>query len=234
MNYKCLFCTLLNRGLCFLTTRILFNLYSNQLLSVKWGNCISTKFKPSSGVKQGRVLSPLLFTLYIDNLFTELKHCGFGCYIGNLFSGAFGYADDIVLLTPTVFSLNKLYNICEQYGHSHNIVFNPQKSKLLVFGSDIQDCVIDNNFLSCQPTDKHVGHVIGPSLVDQDIKSKINEMVKKNNHLVSTFRNVSYDIKYKLFRTFAMPLYGCVFYGTTLHCIFKSYLYVRESVLEDF
>ena len=47
-------------------------------------------------------------------------------------------------------------------------VFNPQKSKLLVFGSDIQSCVIDN-FLSCQPTDKHVGHVIGPSLVDQDI-----------------------------------------------------------------
>ena len=156
VNYKSLFCTLLNRGLCLLTTRILFNLYSNQLLSIKWGNCISTKFKPSNGVKQGGGLSPLLFTLYIDNLFTELKHCGFGCYIGNLFSGAFGYADDIVLLAPTVFSLNKLYSICKQYGYSHNIVFNPQKSKLLVFGSDIQGCVIDNHFLTCQPTDKHL------------------------------------------------------------------------------
>ena len=39
---------------------------------------ISTKFKPLNRVKQGGVLSPLLFTLYIDNLFTELKHCGFG------------------------------------------------------------------------------------------------------------------------------------------------------------
>ena len=38
VNYKSLFCTLLNRGLCFLTTRLLFNLYSNQLLSNEWGN----------------------------------------------------------------------------------------------------------------------------------------------------------------------------------------------------
>ena len=58
----------------------------------------------------------------------------------NFFSGPFGYADDIVLLAPTVFSLNKLYSICKQYGHSHNIDFNPQKSKLLIFGSDIQSC----------------------------------------------------------------------------------------------
>ena len=65
VNYKSLFCTLLNRGLCFLTARILFNLYSNQLLSIKWGLCISTKFKPSNGVKQGGVLSPLFITLYM-------------------------------------------------------------------------------------------------------------------------------------------------------------------------
>ena len=230
VNYKSLFCTLLNRGLCFLTTRLLFNLYNNQLLSIKWGNCISTKFKPSNGVKQGGVLSPLLFTLYIDNLFTELKHCGFGCYIGNLFSGAFGYADDIVLLAPTVFSLNKLYSICKQYGHSHNIVFNPQKSKLLIFGSDIQGFVIDNNFLTCQPTDKHVGHVIGPSLVDQDIKSKINEMVINTNHLVSTFRNASYDIKYKLFKTFAMPLYGCVLWDYSSVYIEKLFVCWRKCI----
>ena len=37
-----------------------------------------------------------------------------------------------------------------------------------------------------------------------------NKMVINTNHLVSTFRNASYDIKYKLFKTFAMPLYGYV------------------------
>ena len=53
-----------------------------------------------------------------------------------------------------LFSLNRLYSICKQYGHSHNMAFNPQKSKLLVFGSDIQGCVIDK-FLTCQPTCNH-------------------------------------------------------------------------------
>ena len=54
---------------------------------------------------------PFLSTLYIDNIFSELKHCGFGCYIGNLFSEAFRYTDDIELLVPTIYALNKLYDI---------------------------------------------------------------------------------------------------------------------------
>ena len=99
---------------------------------------------------------------------------------------AFGYADDIVVLAPTIDALNKLYDICNKYGNSHNIKFNPQKSKLLAFNSDTEGCVIDNNFLACQTIDKHVGHVIGPGLADKDIKSKINERVSNTNHLVSS------------------------------------------------
>ena len=49
----------------------------------------------SNGVKQGGVLSPLQFSIYIDNLFVQLKHSGLGCYLGSTFTGAFGYADDV-------------------------------------------------------------------------------------------------------------------------------------------
>ena len=50
----------------------------------------------SNGVKQGRVLSPILFTDYIDKLLTRLRESGVGCHIDCVFAGAFGYADDIV------------------------------------------------------------------------------------------------------------------------------------------
>ena len=47
------------------------------------------------------MLSPLLVGVYMDGLLDELKDLGIGCYIGQHFCGAVGYADDIILLCPT-------------------------------------------------------------------------------------------------------------------------------------
>ena len=44
----------------------------------------------SNGVKQGGVLFPLLFCIYIDKLLVQLKHSGLGCHLGSTFAGAFG------------------------------------------------------------------------------------------------------------------------------------------------
>ena len=54
-------------------------------MTVQWGNVTSDAFKTSNGVKQGGVLSPILFTFYIDVLLCRLKSCGFGSYIGQSF-----------------------------------------------------------------------------------------------------------------------------------------------------
>ncbi len=53
-------------------------------------------------MKQGGVISPILFCVYMDDLLTELANSGYGCYMGGVFAGAFGYADDLKLLTPSV------------------------------------------------------------------------------------------------------------------------------------
>ena len=49
--------------------------------------------------KKGAVLSPVLFTVCIDGLLQRLHTSGVGCHIVVGFSGAFGYADDIVFET---------------------------------------------------------------------------------------------------------------------------------------
>ena len=88
---------------------------------------MTQKFDVSNGVRQGGVLSPLLFSVYVDELLEKLKKNGVGCYIGHNFVGALGYADDIILLCPSVKGLKNMISMCEEYAESHDILFNGEK-----------------------------------------------------------------------------------------------------------
>ena len=62
--------------------------YVTQQTSVRWGTSLSDSFKVSNGVRQGSVLSPVLFSVYLDGLLEELVNSGVGCHWGCLFAGA--------------------------------------------------------------------------------------------------------------------------------------------------
>ena len=67
----------------------------------------------SRGVRQGGILSPILFTLYLDDLLIELACTNVGCYRDDMFAGALAYVDDITLLAPTPSALRKLLAVCD-------------------------------------------------------------------------------------------------------------------------
>ena len=77
------------------------NMYINQNMQVRWNSSIS------NGVKQGGVISPVFFGLYIDNLIKILKIRNIGGKIGTNYIGVFGYADDFSLLCPSLEGLKK-------------------------------------------------------------------------------------------------------------------------------
>ena len=95
-----LFNTLIEKDICPTIIRLIMNSYIMSTAVVKWNKSTATPFKISNGVKQGGVISAPLFALYIDPLIKKLNNSKQGCYIGQLASNAFAYADDIVLLTP--------------------------------------------------------------------------------------------------------------------------------------
>ena len=47
-------------------------------------NHFSKPFVTSNGVKQDGMLSPILFTLYIDKLLNRLRQSKLGCYVGHV------------------------------------------------------------------------------------------------------------------------------------------------------
>ncbi len=63
-------------------------------------------------LNKGGVFSPILFTIYMDELLIKLKKSGVECHIGYVFVAALAYADDVTLICPTLKSLNVLIKIC--------------------------------------------------------------------------------------------------------------------------
>lgn len=113
--------------------RTLLYVYSNQSCAVKWNGSISNKFSVTNGVRQGAVSSPILFSIYIDELFSLLRSSGLGCQLNNQFYGCLGYADDLLLLSASRSGLQFMVNHCAQFMKKRGLKFStnadPDKSK---------------------------------------------------------------------------------------------------------
>ena len=117
-----------------MVVRLLSRQYSQQKLKVRWGNIkfYSAEFGLSNGVQQGGVLSPILFSIYLDELLTDLKQSKIGCSIGGEYYGVFAYADDNVL-APSPSRLRMMLHKCEDIADCHGFSFNPSKTQLIQF-----------------------------------------------------------------------------------------------------
>ena len=213
VNYVKLFRLLFKRQLCPLILRFLIIFYTNQNIRIQWGSSMSMLCSVSNGVKQGGVLSPILFTVYIDELLSRLSAARLGCYIGNVFCGALGYADDITLLAPTLSSLKYMLKICHQFADEYDVLFNSAKSKLLYFGrSDSRPTIspvqFNGSVIEVVKYEKHLGNLIGQNSTMHQIQDCLQAFNGKVNMIKSHFNHIDFDSLYHIFKTYCMPLYG--------------------------
>ena len=131
VRHDILFEQLLSRGLPSVVVRLLHSWYVEQKLRVKWRGVFSDQFTVANGVRQGGVLSPILFSIYLDSLLNDLQRRGIGCFWDHHFVGALAYADDVVLLAPCPSALRM--QICERFASSNGLYFNPGKTQLIKF-----------------------------------------------------------------------------------------------------
>jgi hypothetical protein len=148
-------------------------------------------------VKQGAVISPVLFCIYYDNLLLALRSEGIGCHIGGWFVGAIAYADDIVLLAPSVNGMCRMLSICDGYAAQFNLSFNATKSKCLSFRPHrMNRCpnfrnsafVIGGKDIEFVEKWSHLGHMINVRLDDDDdIYNRKIAMIGQANNLLCGF-----------------------------------------------
>ena len=203
-----------------------------QKLQVKLDNHISHRFDVTNGVWQGGVLSPLLFSVFVDELLEKLKKKGIGCYIDHLFTVALGYADDIILLAPSVNAMNEMISICEKYAEEHKILFNGKKSKYLVFGNyEFNPTITVNN----EPVPRcdsaiHLGHILDTknskdALIDESIKAFNTSF----HGFMSKFDRCIVTVKDKLFHQYCSSMYGSQLWDLTNENVEKMLIHWRKA-----
>jgi len=100
-HYK-LFRSLLSAGVPLIVVDVLSNWYSKMLCVVKWNSSLSSVFSIGSGVRQGSCLSPAIFNIFMNAFIVNVRQSDIGCHILNMYYGCLLYANDIVLLSPSL------------------------------------------------------------------------------------------------------------------------------------
>ena len=128
VNHWTLFKKLIDRGTPLIFVRIIMQWYTTQTACVRWGSALSDNFLITNGVRQGGILSPLFFNVYMDCLSESLCNTQTGCNVGGVMINHLMYADDMVIISPSAKGLQRLVDICAVYGQIHDILFNQDKT----------------------------------------------------------------------------------------------------------
>lgn len=187
--------------------------YDNQTNQVKWDNALSEKYKLTSGVRQGGLTSPILFNLYVNDLIEELSSTRAGCRIGGECLNNLSYADDMVLLSPSVNGLRKLISVCENYAAQHQLTYNVNKTQVMIFKHGKgPDCVLPITLcgteLQIVNKFKYLGHILTENLNDDDdLERQRRSIACRSNMLARRFRHCSKQVKITLFKSYCQSLY---------------------------
>ena len=184
----------------------------NSMYSVYWNGIFSDKFPISNGVKQGGVLSSILFTLYMEPLINQIIISKQGCHIGDKCAAVFVYADDIILLTPTRGAMQNLLDIAGSYADNFGLKFNLDKCKLLIFSDrpfQFQPIYLSNVALQHVHCEKHLGHMLSDKGDYIDFMKIITDLKAKANVLHREFYFLDWKSKSKLFNANCTSFYGC-------------------------
>ena len=214
VSYNELFCKLVHRKVPLYLIRLLQGWYSTQNIYVRWNNTYSDGFKMKNGIRQGSVLSPHLFNVYVDELNIKLREAGVGCHIANEAANNFSYADDMAVVAPSATALNELLRICELFAINHYIEYNVNKSVCLtILPQSLRSLSRPNIYLAGSilkyvGSFKYLGHFITEDFTDKlDLDREIRSLYCRGNQLVRKFGFCSMEVKCSLFRTFCYSLY---------------------------
>ena len=182
----------------------------------------------SAGVRQGGILSPLLSSAFIDGLLSELDYTKLGCFLNGRCLNSFLYADDLLLLSPSITDLQLLVDKASSILKDLDLQINLSKSCALRVGARFSvSCgliKVDNEPLPWVKEAKYLGLTISASSRFicnwQPIKRQF--FIAVNRILSSLGSNPNLSVVLSLFQSTCVPILS---YGIAALALTKTELH---------
>ena len=201
------------------------SLYSNVSACVKLRPSEFTNwFRVSTGLRQGCLLSPLLFNVYINDLAMAIKEQCNGIEVGDSKICLSMYADDLVLLADTEKDLQKMLATLDDWCKKWDVLVNSDKSQVVHFRAmkkeeTMCDFVLGGVSLAKVAKYKYLGLVIDYKLEYKTTAEAIAKSASRALGLLiskaKSLGGLSYNCFSKLYESNVIPIirYGAAIWG---------------------
>lgn len=217
---------------------VIYNLYSEAKSCVKYNNSFSPYFECNVGVRQGDNLSPLLFSIFLNDLETHMRNNNVKGldYINSLTIKHLStddiemwlrlyvllYADDTIILSESATDLQNALNAMHDYCQTWQLTVNASKTKIVIFsrGKTRKKPLfkLGNDTIEVCDHYTYLGIVFN---FNGKFKKAISKQVSQARHAMFALLSkaaklmLPFDITCDLFDKLVLPilLYGCEVWG---------------------
>lgn len=144
--------------------KILQNLYTGMSSCVRHQGCKSDWFPILQGTRQGGVISPFLYLIFLNDLLYELEASGLGMCFYNVDLSCPTVADDMLVESYSKAGLEGLINICLKYSYTWRFLHSANKSAVVVYNEKKSDFMrtkrvwkLGEDFIPEKEQYKHLG-----------------------------------------------------------------------------
>ena len=198
-------------------TALIQNLYSQAVSAVRIGVDISDWFHQTVGVRQGCVLSPDLFNLFLEHVLSEaLDAYQGGALVNGRRVSNLRFADDIDLMGETVTEAQDILTAVHLSSQKHGLEISKEKTKVLLVSKEARDVTIsiENQQLEQVTHFKYLGtEITQQNCSSTDIRCRTAQALVAASNLNIIWRNVGISLKTKLrlldCLVIPIALYGC-------------------------
>ena len=204
---------------------VLKTMYSHDSTRIKIGDELSDIIYPNQGVKQGCILSPLLFNIFLSDLPKTLNTMeNYAPIIGNTTKlNCIIWADDVIILSESEKGLNNMLERLATYTEENSMEINIEKTKGMIFNKTgkflRRNFKYKNGNIETVREYKYLGFILIPS---GSISHGLNDLKARASRALAHLRNMTGEyfrketlVTIKLFNTIVRPilLYMADFWG---------------------
>ena len=204
-------------------TRIIAYMLMNTYVNVTYNNETDQEWLITNGTRQGGILSPILFSIYINDILNTISTSGIGCKLGYSQVNILCYADDIILLAPSSKGLQIIVDKLECYFTEMNLVMNVSKSAYIVFKHNIRLERSSKIFFNGEEMPRvkncrYLGVILCENgSIGPDVERCCNMFLRQFNSFYYKLHFLNRNILAFLFKSFCSSFYGIELWHSVFH-----------------